>query len=127
MDLAAFTTYPYFDAASPADLPDDYYAEISTHTSKPLAFTEIGWPSGPISSAPTSEYGGSPDEQAAFVTRLFRLLANLNVAAALWSFPDDLNSDFGNAAMTTVSLRDNHGTGKPALALWKAQAAAPCG
>lgn len=58
LDLAAFTTYPFFDYPSPADLPADYYAEIGTHTPRPLAFTEIGWPSAPLVTAPGSEYGG---------------------------------------------------------------------
>jgi hypothetical protein len=119
MDLAAFTTYPFLDAASPADLPDGYYSQIATHTSAPIAFTEIGWPSAPLSTAPTSEYGGSPDEQAAFVRRFFELTQGLDVRAELWAFPNDLNPDFPNAAMTSVSLRDNHGTAKPALAAWQ--------
>ncbi len=127
MDLAAFTTYPFLDFASPVALPDDYYSEIAAHTAVPLAFTEIGWPSAPLSTAPTSEYGGTPDEQAAFVTRLAELTRGLDVRAELWSFPDDLNPDFGNPAFTSVSLRSNDGTPKLALALWEARAQAPCG
>lgn len=126
MDLAAFTTYPFLDAALPADLPDDYYSEIATHTSEPIAFTEIGWPSAPISSAPSSAYGGTPDEQASFVRRFFGLTQGLNAEAELWAFPDDLGPGYPNAAMTSVSLRDNHGAAKPALAVWQARAEAPC-
>jgi len=127
MDLAAFTTYPFFDFPSPAGMPDDYYAEIATHTSAPMAFTEIGWPSAPLSAAPDSEYGGSPDEQAAFVRRFAELTGDLDVRAELWSFPNDLGSDFGNTAFESVSLRANDGTAKPALAEWQALAQAPCG
>jgi hypothetical protein len=126
MDLAAFTTYPFLGAASPADLPDDYYAEIASHTRAPIAFTEIGWPSAPLSSAPDSAYGGSPEEQAAFVRRFAELTRGLDVRAELWAFPDDLNADYPNAAMTSVSLRANDGSPKPALAIWQARAAAPC-
>ncbi len=126
MDVAAFTTYPFLDAASPADMTDDYYSEIAAHTSKPIALTEIGWPSEPIASAPNAAYGGTPDEQASFVHRFFGLTAGLDVVAELWALPDDLNPDYANAAMTSISLRDNHGTAKPALAAWQARAGAPC-
>jgi hypothetical protein len=42
LDLAVFTTYPYFDYTSPADIPDDYYAAIAERTDLPIAFSEIG-------------------------------------------------------------------------------------
>jgi len=48
------------------------------------------------------------------------------VRAELWSFPNDLGSDFGNTAFESVSLRANDGTAKPALAEWQARAQAPC-
>jgi hypothetical protein len=127
MDLAAFTTYPFFDFPSPASMPDDYYAGITEHTSAPLAFTEIGWPSAPLSAAPESDYGGSPDEQVAFVRRLAELTRDLNVRAELWSFPNDLGSKLGYTAFESVSLRDNAGTAKPALSEWQALVQAPCG
>lgn len=119
LDLAAFTTYPFLDYGSPTDLPEDYYTEISTHTSRPIAFTEIGWPSAPLATAPESEYGGSPDEQAAFVRRFFQLTADTELVLALWAFPHDLGSGSFNAAMDSLSLRQNDGTPKPALAVWQ--------
>lgn len=127
MDAAAFTTYPFFDAESPSDLPSTYYAEIASHVSAPVIFTEVGWPSAPLRTAPTSGYGGSEAEQAAFVERFRQLTAGLDLRAALWAFPDDLNPDFANPAMTSVSLRTNGGARKPALATWSAWAAQPCG
>jgi hypothetical protein len=118
LDIAAFTTYPFLDYASPADIPEDYYAEIAAHTSRPVAFTEIGWPSAPIATFPDSEYGGSPDEQAAFVRRFFQLNADTDLVLALWAFPHDLGSGSHNAAMDSISLRHNDGTPKPALTVW---------
>lgn len=119
LDIAAFTTYPFLDYASPADIPEDYYAEIAAHTSRPVAFTEIGWPSAAMVTFPDSEYGGSPDEQAAFVRRFFRLNADTELVMALWAFPHDLGSGSRNAAMDSISLRHNDGTPKPALAVWQ--------
>lgn len=119
-DPAAFTTYPFLDHPSPADLPADYYAETAAHTSRPLAFTEIGWPSAPFTTAPDSEYGGSEEEQAVFVRRFFELTSETNLALALWAFPDDLGpTASSNPAMADISLRHNDGTPKPALAVWQ--------
>lgn len=124
LDLAAFTTYPFLDYASPADLPEDYYAEIAAHTSRQVAFTEIGWPSAPFANAPDSEYGGSEVEQAAFVERFFELTASTKLDLALWSFPHDLGpSPASNPAMASISLRHNDGRPKPALAAWQAEQA----
>ncbi len=118
LDLAAFTTYPFLDFQSPADIPDDYYAEIAAHTGKPVAFTEIGWPSAPLTPFPDSPYGGSEDEQVAFVRRFFDLTSGLDLSLALWSFPHDLGEG-GHPAFDSVSLRTNNGDAKPALAVWQ--------
>lgn len=118
MDLVAFTTYPFLLYATPADLPIDYYSEIKQYTSQRIAFTEIGWPSKPISVAPDSPFGGSTDEQVEFVQRFFSLTSSLSLELALWSFPHDIGSGF-NPAFTSVSLRENDGTPKPALEVWQ--------
>lgn len=118
LDLAAFTTYPFLLYTSPEDLPADYYAVIAEHTSRPVAFTEIGWPSAPFANAPDLPYGGSEDEQTAFVRRFFELTTDINLALALWSFPHDLGPQ-ANPAFTSVSLRYNNSRSKPALAVWQ--------
>jgi len=43
-DLIGFTTYPFLEYRSVAEIPAGYYAEIAQHTDKPVAFTELGWP-----------------------------------------------------------------------------------
>ena len=118
MDLVAFTTYPFLLYATPADLPIDYYSEIKQYTSQRIAFTEIGWPSEPLSVASDSPFGGSTDEQVEFVQRFFSLTSSLPLELALWSFPHDIGSSF-NPAFTSVSLRENDGTPKPALEVWQ--------
>ncbi len=118
LDLAAFTTYPFLDYQSPGEIPDDYYVEIPTYTDKPVAFTEMGWPSAPLTPFPDSPYGGSEDEQVEFVRRFFDLTSSLDLALALWSFPHDLGEG-GHPAFDSVSLRHNNGDPKPALAVWQ--------
>ncbi len=122
LDLIGFTTYPFFDFHSPADIPADYYTQLADRFDIPIAFTEIGWPSAPLSSAPDSPYGGSPEEQVDFIERLPGLWAGLEVALALWAFPNDVGPSAG-PAFETVALRDSTGDPKPALAAWQSLAA----
>jgi hypothetical protein len=118
VDVVAFTTYPYFDHETPGAIPADYYAEAAARAGAPIGFTEVGWPSRPLSVAPESGYGGSPEEQAAFVQRFGELIEGVDVAFALWSFPHDVGSA-GGPTFESVSLRENDGTPKPALAAWQ--------
>jgi hypothetical protein len=120
LDVAAYTTYPYLHFADPKDVPDDYYADAAKRNAAPIAFTEIGWPSADLGGAATgSAYGGTPEEQAAFVARFFALTRALAPALALWSFPNDLGSA-APGTYASISLRRNDGTPKPALAAWQA-------
>ena len=81
-DLLAFTTYPYLVYSSPSDIPADYYARLPSHTAKPVAFTEIGWPS----TAETPSRPSSEQTQADFVTTFAKLAAPLPPAFVLWPF-----------------------------------------
>ncbi|MBI5355407.1 MAG: hypothetical protein HZB68_03030 [Candidatus Aenigmarchaeota archaeon] len=84
-DLVGFTTYPGLVYGSPSNLKDDYYSEIKSHVSKPVAFTEIGWHSA------ASPYGweSSESEQADFVKAFFNLTGSLDTKIAIWSFAYD--------------------------------------
>lgn len=123
LDVLGLTSYPFFDAESPADLPTDYYVEAAERSGLPIALTEVGWPSAPISVAPESGYGGSPDEQAAFIDRLAGLLETTPLVYAAWSFPYDVGPSSG-PTFESVALRARDGTPKPALARWQALVAA---
>ena len=119
LDLVGYTTYPFLAYSSPADMPDDYYADAARRSPAPVAFTEIGWPSADLGAAAAgSAYGGTPEEQSDFVARFFALTVNVRPALALWSFPNDV----GPAAPPTfssVGLRKNDGTAKSALVAWQ--------
>jgi hypothetical protein len=122
LDLVGFTSYPFFDYEDPADIPSDYYSVLAEHAGgRPIAFTELGWPSAPISSAPGSGYGGSEAEQAAFVARFGELTSGLDVELVLWAFPNDVGAGI-NPAFESLSLRSNAGEPKPAFAAWQALA-----
>jgi hypothetical protein len=119
LDLVGFTSYPFFDYEDPARIPGDYYAVAAEYAGgRPIAITELGWPSAPISTAPQSGYGGSEAEQLAFVERFAQLTGGLDVELVLWAFPNDVGADI-NPSFEFLSLRTNAGEAKPAMAAWQ--------
>jgi len=87
-DLAAFTTYPGIFYRDVSDIQEDHYSEIKLHTTKPIAFMEMGWHSA---SSPEG-WESSEEEQADFIRTFFDLTRELNLEVAVWSFMYDLNS-----------------------------------
>ncbi len=119
LDLVAFTTYPYFDYETPEDLPADYYSEGAAHAGIPVAFTEVGWPSGPIAPLEGSALaglGGTPDEQAAFIERLPGLFEDVDPAFVMWVWAYD--SSIVGPTFDSLGLASTDGTHKPAWATW---------
>ena len=87
-DIIAFTTYPGLIYKSPPEIPAGYYTEIGSHTSKPIAFTEIGW----HTDASPAGWESNGAEQAQFVVTFFNLTAGLNKEFAVWNFLYDQNT-----------------------------------
>ncbi len=86
-DIVAFTTYPGIFYKDVSDIPENHYTEIKTHTTKPIAFTEIGWHSA---ASPTG-WESSEEEQAEFIKTFYALTKDLNVEIAVWSFMYDFS------------------------------------
>ena len=80
-DLAVFTTYPCLIYRDPSDIPVDYYSEITEYTSKPIAFTEMGWYREDITG-----WESSVEKQAEFIAFYFNATAELTVEFETWSF-----------------------------------------
>lgn len=110
-DIAAFTTYPGLIYKNPAEIPAEYYNEIKSHTSKPVAFTEIGW----HSAAGPAGWESSEAEQAEFVTTFFQLTGDLNSELAIWSFMYDPQTF---EPFNSMGLRRADGTARPAWDEW---------
>ncbi|MFH1637115.1 MAG: hypothetical protein ABIB71_01690 [Candidatus Woesearchaeota archaeon] len=85
-DLAAFTTYPGLFYRNPKDILPDHYTEILLHTTKPVAFTEIGWHSAP---SPIG-WKSSEAEQAEFIETFFNLTKDMDKEIIIWSFLYDM-------------------------------------
>jgi hypothetical protein len=110
-DLVAFTTYPGLFYRDVDDIPEDHYQEIPTYTSKPIAFTEIGWHSDPSPAG----WEGSQEEQAAFIQRFFDLTSELDLEIAVWSFMYDLEVF---QPFDSMGLIDREGNEKMSWEAW---------
>jgi hypothetical protein len=110
-DMIGFTTYPGLIYKDPAEIPNDYYQEITFHTHKPILFTEIGWPSQSVTGWESSEA-----EQAAYVTRFFLLTESLHPRYAIWAFlyDQDIPKPFNDYGFITTS-----GAQKQSFAIWQ--------
>ncbi len=112
-DIAAFTTYPGLIYKDPSEIPGDYYSELASKTSKPIAFTEIGW----HAAASPAGWESSESEQAEFVSRFFTLTTDLDKELVIWSFMYDQETvePFNSMGMISSS-----GTERPAFRQWVA-------
>jgi len=111
-DLIGFTTYPFLEYRSVAEIPAGYYAEIAQHTDKPVAFTELGWPTA------SPHVQGGEGEQLAFLELFLNQTAALDVEFANWLFLHD--GEFPNGELfNTIGLKTADGVPKQAYAAWK--------
>lgn len=110
-DIIAFTTYPGLIYKDPSEIPQNYYTEIKSHTTKLIAFTEIGWHSAQSPAGWESSY----QEQAKFVTTFFDLAEDLNKEFVIWSFMYDQNTI---EPFNSMGLRNSDRTARPAWDEW---------
>ncbi len=110
-DLAAFTTYPGLVFGEPASIPGDYYAAIRHHTTREVAFTEVGWHAA--ASPPGWESSGG--EQAAAVDTFLARTVPLSPSLSIWSFLFDQAAPepFGS-----MGLRTYDRTARPSWGRW---------
>jgi len=110
-DVIGFTTYPSLVFKNSSEIPLDYYSEINSHTTKAVAFTEMGWHTAPT---PTG-WEGSEEKQADFVGLFFNYTENLNKEVAVWSFLYDQNV---TVPFNSMGFFGTDGSPKPAWNTW---------
>ncbi|HYP13790.1 MAG TPA: hypothetical protein VEQ63_07690 [Bryobacteraceae bacterium] len=106
LDVVAFTSYPAAHFKTPADVPADYYTNVTRHTkpSDEIAFTEIGWP---------SKGKGSDGSQEQFIKRLPQLLSKLKVSIVAWPLLHDVKTNSFGEDLSTTGLLTRSGEQKP--------------
>jgi hypothetical protein len=113
VDLIGLTTYPWQHYASPEEIDMAYYSQLNDHLDRPIAFTEIGWPS-------TS----SEQDQAAFLTRFVELIAENEVEMVNWLFLHemDVTEGIGRSIFSpetgSIGLKSADGRKKLVYKVW---------
>lgn len=125
LDLIAFTSYPFLRYSSPAAIPDGYYVPITTWTTKPIAFTELAWPSR-MNHPGFPTIHGSEGDQVSFIHRWRQVLtAGFDVHFANWYALHDTADWYESDPITnfdqvfaSCGLMRNGNDAKPALEAW---------
>jgi len=105
LDAVGFTSYPYFEYATPGAIPADYYDEIALHWSGPVIFTEIAWPA--LADPP---FPGGVADQDTFVGTFFDRSKGLDLECVLWRYLHDLDDQASFPGFMEVGLRSNDGS-----------------
>lgn len=113
-DAIGFTTYPGLVYNNPSDVPTDYYSRISSHTNKPVIFTEVGWFRNGNSLG--SQWTSSQQEQADFINLFFNQTKSLNSPLKIWAFLYDQNVQ---SPFNTMGLLETNQTDSVAYEAWK--------
>lgn len=121
IDLISFTVYPFLNYKTVAEIPDDYLAEIRSHTNLPVIITETGWPTVNLSSGVV----GSDSAQINYMLKLIKMADGINVKILNWVLPHDANFGVAGGIFDHISLFENDGAPKPAYDYWKAVNAVP--
>lgn len=112
VDMFGLTTYPRKHFDTPAEIDQDYYSRLNRYTQKPIAFTEIGWPST-----------NGEAEQAEFLVRFLELTKGVNVEMVNWLFLHEVQFTGRSAGIfetgsSTIALKRSDGTRKEVYYLW---------
>lgn len=131
MDAVALTVYPFFDYASPKEIPDDYFSPVLELSKKPLIITETGWPAKSEFSESNKAleeqgFAGSEQEQVLYLQKLVSLANGANVKVLNWAFFNDYavinqpNPDMPEQALfDSIGLNWNDGKDKEVLIAWR--------
>lgn len=112
LDLIGFTVYPFLEYASVYDIPRDYYQEIAHHTNKPIAFTEMGWPTN------SSIVTGNEIDQVTFFFNILNATQDLHVELFIYPFLHDIPSPV--EMFNSTGLKTNAGKEKLIYRYWQA-------
>ncbi len=132
LDLVGFTTYPFTNYWTPVFIPADYYARIADWTTKPVAFTEVAWPSR-VSHPGYPNVHGSESDQVLFINSFWNtLIRPLDVRFVHWYALSDTSDWHETDPITnfkqvfaSCGLARNTGVAKPALAAWSSFGSVP--
>ena len=116
------SSYPYLGFTNPADIPLNYYAQLTTGHSTPIFVSEGGWTSANI---PAFSIQSTPAQQQAYIRRQGQLLKEANAIGLFQLTFTDLSLDAwpatdaaGLIPFAFLGMVDSNFTPKPALTTW---------
>ncbi len=120
VDILGVTLYPWFSAALPEEIPDDYLAPLVERAAgKPIAITETGWPADTLGLP--APWQASPQAQVDYVNALRRITGGTNLRIVNWLFINPLNATPDSLEVQlfgSISLRDASGDKRPVYDAW---------
>jgi len=99
---------------TPDDIDEDYYSRLNDYLDKPIAFTEIGWPST-----------HSELEQAEFLNRFIELTEKNEMEMVNWLFlhemdvTDGIGGSIFSPETGTIALKRSDGAKKEVYGTWE--------
>lgn len=123
IDLLAISSFPSLLYPDPQVIPDSYYAQLPSHTKRPIAIAGLGYASdvAPETAGPTA----GEANQASFLRRVLANAQQLNMRFAVWFVGQDPGfvGDSGFQSFRHTGLLNEDGTAKQAWSVWAAAAA----
>lgn len=113
VDMVAITTYPSLKFSSPSAIPENYYKQVRSHSSKPLIIAESGWPSE------GTNYHGSEANLDAFLDRVVELNSGNDLKLWIYWFVHDWAGEEYGDYFKSMGLKKSDGTPKSAWEIWK--------
>lgn len=123
IDLLAISSYPSLLYPDPQVIPDSYYAQLPSHTNRPIAIAGLGYASD-VAPETTGPAAGEAN-QASFLRKVLDNAQQLNMRFVVWFVGQDPSfaGDPGFESFRHTGLLGEDGTAKRAWSVWAAAAA----
>ncbi|MBI2724238.1 MAG: hypothetical protein HYX50_04160 [Chloroflexi bacterium] len=124
VDVTAISTYPGFAFRSVADVPKEYYSQLSAFTDRPIVIAQTGYSSA---AGTQGLNNGTEAEQDAFLKRVLEDAQALKMPFVIWfaAWDPAYARDTPSSAFQSIGLRRSDDTPKPAWDTWIAAKARP--
>lgn len=122
VDVVGLTLYPWFGAATPAEMPQDLLDPLFNRIEGiPLVITETGWPAGNPGGLDVA-WQTSEQAQVEYLAALGELLPTDRVRVVSWLFLHPMQDPGGQPVewklFSTISLMDEAGSPRPVYEPW---------